>query len=136
MPLPDDNLDLTAVVLRTDFTDPRAWAAVTAAVEPEEPNPYLFIDDPEHDGLAPEAAFDLLVGRDDLAALYLADAIAVRDPERPLLVVTIDDEDEHAVTFRVLPRALSGLSANLSVGNVEIEEVLERLDPDGVLREY
>jgi hypothetical protein len=48
--LTDGDLDDTIVVLRTDFSDDAGWRALAGAVEPADPDPYLFVDDPDHDG--------------------------------------------------------------------------------------
>jgi hypothetical protein len=136
---PLDDTDI--LILRTDFSNPTGWQAILSGVEAEDPDPYQFIDDTQFDGVQVEQVRALLGERDDVYMVYLADDHAMRDSEHALLAVNMPDGgdgDEDAaevpIEFRVLPGAVFGLQVDVGSGNTLLEEYLNRLDANGVLR--
>lgn len=99
-----------ALLLRTDFSDHTAWAALCEAVqEPSEEGFQAYVDcisDPAYDGLAVEQLVALAPKGGEHTFAFLADRTALTNPERPVLVV--DLYDEPGQTFRVIPRGMWG----------------------------
>jgi hypothetical protein len=92
-------------VLRTDFSDPAAWAAVRAAVvAPVGPFGYRahvrFADAPQEAGAAP-ATIAARQPADGPGVVFVADRTTMTHPEHPLLVV--DLRDRPGRVFRAVP---------------------------------
>src|SRR5579871_4565895 len=100
-----------SLVLRTDFSDDAAWAALCAAIqEPSEDGFRAFVEcvsDPTYQGLTVERLVALAPRGGDHTFAFLADRIALTDPERPVLVVDLSKEAGR--TFRVIPREVWGV---------------------------
>jgi len=73
------------------------------------------------------------VGSSHLFA-FLADRLALTDPERPVLVVDLAHEPGR--TFRVIPREMWSVENNLSLSNMEFSEFADNVDADGVFRGF
>ena len=77
LPQPED---LASLVLRTDFTDDAAWAAVMAAVDTEDSGA-TFVSDPAYDGVSIQSLVDAdaAAGEDEqITYVFLADATTMR----------------------------------------------------------
>ncbi|WP_326999946.1 hypothetical protein OHA72_33035 [Dactylosporangium sp. NBC_01737] len=128
--------DLASLVLRTDFTDEAAWAAVKAAVDAEAVGA-TFVSDAAYDGVSIQAlvAADAVAEEDEqVGYLFVADATTMRDEERPLLAVDLWNEPGR--TFRVPARWYPDVSANLSIGNMDFEEFADAVGEDGAYRGF
>ncbi|WP_026343413.1 DUF6924 domain-containing protein [Nocardia sp. BMG111209] len=129
---------MSALVVRTDFTDPDAWDRVIRELrlpwvgdDPEEP--YL-ISDPRLTGAPAEQVLREVRGarspQGTPGAVFIADGITMREPGHPLLAVTTewdgrpfeDDEDGFVTQFRLLPDAAVEISTNLDLGNMDFED--------------
>ncbi|MGA5319779.1 DUF6924 domain-containing protein [Streptomyces seoulensis] len=134
--------EFDAVVIRTDYTDERAWRALVAAL----PQQHIhFVD-------APSASIeDVLAATrdaDDLSVVFLADSTTMRsDPPALLALTTLTPEDcendedythltDSGPTFRTTPPGIPDIHANLSLGNLGFEEYAAWAgeSPDGVYR--
>jgi hypothetical protein len=126
----------TSLLLRTDFADDAAWAALCEAVQaPSEEGFQARVDcvsDPAYDGLS--VAQLVALAADDHAFAFVADRLALTHPERPVLVV--DFRDEPGRTFRVIPREMWGVENNLSLANMDYHEFADSADADGVFRGF
>ena len=127
-----------SLLLRTDFSDDAAWAALCEAVqEPSEEGFKAFVDcvsDPAYGGLTAEQLVALAPKGDDRSFAFIADRTTFTDPERPVLVVDLYDEPGR--TFRVIPREMWGVENNLSIANMDYHEFADSVDPDGVFRGF
>ena len=127
-----------SLLLRTDFSDDAAWAALCEAVqEPSEEGFQAFVDcvsDPAYDGLTVEQLVALAPKGGDRSFAFLADRTTFIHPERPVLVVDLYDEPGR--TFRVIPREMWGVENNLSIANMDYYEFADSVDPDGVFRGF
>lgn len=136
-------------VVRTDFTDDAAWAAladtVTAparldGVDESYVPATVPVDDAAHDGTT---AQDLFAAYDDVPShVVLADTRTMREvaagDEVTVLVVDLHAHDGADVTreLRVTTAALPEVEANLSILNLWLWEYAATADPDGVYRGF
>ncbi|MFJ9799404.1 DUF6924 domain-containing protein [Streptomyces sp. NPDC101145] len=135
MPLPAPE-DLTSTVLRTDFCDDAAWAAVRAAIDAADGSPHAtYVSDPRFAGAGVGALIDeeAAAGEDDkLTYVFLADAATMTDPSHPLLAVDLYDEPGR--TFRVPARWYPEVSANLTIANLDFADFADASDGSGTFR--
>jgi len=133
LPQPDD---LTSLVLRTDFSDDRAWEAVQTTINAS--SEYLsatYVSDPAYTGADVQALVDANSIADDddkLFYLFLADEVTMADAEHPLLAVDLADEPGR--TFRVAPRWYIDISANLCIANLDFADFADSVDSSGTYR--
>ena len=129
-----------SLLLRTDFSDDAAWAALCEAVQVPSEEGFLAhldcISDPAYDGLTVEQLVKLAPkgGDHNYVFAFMADRTALTEPERPVLVVDLYDEPGR--TFRVIPREMWGVENNLSIANMDYSEFAENADSDGVFRGF
>jgi hypothetical protein len=130
----------STLLLRTDFSDDAAWAALCEAVQvPSEEGFQAHLDcisDPVYDELTVEQLVRLAPkgGDHNHVFAFVADRIALTEPEQPILVVDLYDEPGR--TFRVIPREVWGVENNLSIANMDYSEFADNADPDGVFRGF
>jgi hypothetical protein len=127
-----------SLLLRTDFSDDAAWAALCEDVQVPSPEGFRArldcINDPAYDGLTVEQLVALAPKGGDHTFAFVADHIALTNPERPVLVVDLYDEPGRS--FRVIPREMWGVENNLSIANMDYYEFADSVDPDGVFRGF
>jgi hypothetical protein len=131
---------LVALVLRTDFSDDAVWESVCAAIQkPDEELRFRAnvqcVNDRDYDSLTVEQLLPLVP--EGMIFLFIADRIALNDPEHPILVVDLHDEPGR--TFRVVPSFVWAVEQNLGLGfgsDVEFHELADNADPDGILRGF
>lgn len=132
--LPQTN---SSLLLRTDYSDDAAWAALCEAVQqPNEDGFMAYVEclsDTTYDRLTVEQLV-ALCPKGDRSFAFLADEKTFADPERPILVVDLYDQPGR--TFRVIPREMWGVENNLSLANMDYFEFAESVDPDGVFRGF
>ncbi len=132
MPLPYPD-DLTSLVLRTDFGDDAAWHAVQAAVDAaDEHTAATYVSDPRFN----QADIQTLVAEEDeqIVTVFLADAITMTDPSHSLLAVDLYDEPGRV--FRVPAQEFFGVSANLSIANMDFADFADAADESGTFRGF
>ena len=127
-----------SLLLRTDFSDDAAWAALCTAAQVPSAEGFLArldcISDPRYDGLTVEQLVTLAPKGGDHTFAFVADRIALTSPEQPVLVVDLYDEPGR--TFRISPREMWGVENNLSIANMDYYEFADRADADGVFRGF
>lgn len=135
MPLPPPD-DLASTVLRTDFADDSAWAALRAAIDAADgPGHATYVSDrrftdvPLQQLVEEEAAAE---EDDRLTYAFLADATTLAAPAFPLLAVDLHDEPGR--TFRVPARWYPEVSANLSIANADFADFADAADDAGWFR--
>ena len=134
-PLPrSDN----SLLLRTDFSDDAAWSALCKAAQaPNEDGFEAHLDcisDPAYRELTIDQLVDLAPKGSEHLFVFLADPIALSDPEHPILVVDLNDQPGR--TFRVIPRAMWNVENNLSLSNLDYDDFASNLDADGIFRGF
>ncbi|WP_051808981.1 DUF6924 domain-containing protein [Streptomyces sp. NRRL S-378] len=137
MPLPQPD-DLTSLVLRTDFGDEGAWAAVRAALDAAGEYPHAtYVSELRFAGVAvqPLVAEEAAAEDDDrIVHVFLSDAATMKDPGHPLLAVDLADEPGR--TFRVPVQWFPEISANLSIANMDFAEFADAADGSGTYRGF
>ena len=123
-------------VLRTDFSDERAWQTVCRAIEAPvgDFRAYVtFVSDPAFEGITVEEVVER-AKHDRAGFLFIVDALTISQEEHPILVVDLGDEPGR--TFRMIPAEMWGVENNLSLANMDFEEFAENTDDDGVFRGF
>ena len=91
------------LLIRTDFSDPDAWAAVRADLAQKWDDEFeIFveiIDDPAYEGLGPEQFLALQPKDYPHEIVVLADTVTMTTPDRLLLVVSLEQSDEEWEQF-------------------------------------
>ncbi|MCX5397700.1 hypothetical protein [Streptomyces sp. NBC_00102] len=151
----DDGFD--PVVVRTDYADDEAWRATVAGLrspwgeDGEAEARFHLIDDPCWDGAGVEEVVRAAGVVENLVVLFLADAVTMRSPSRPLLALDLfADEGEDldpayyqelidnppVRAFRTVPGEVHAVQVNLALANVDFQEfaAMASEDPEGVLR--
>ncbi|WP_415939930.1 DUF6924 domain-containing protein [Streptomyces sp. 039-1] len=137
MPLPQPD-DLTSLVLRTDFSDARAWDAVRAALETAGNHSLAtYVSELRFADVDVQTLVDQEAVADEeqqVINVFLADVTTMEDPAHPLLAV--DLSDELGRTFRVPARWFPDVSANLSIANMDFAEFADAADESGTYRGF
>ena len=123
-------------LLRTDFADESAWAALVAAVGKPigEFRAYVTpVSDPAFDGASIEYLLEV-ASEAELSFLLVADRHALTSREQPVLVLDVTGEPGR--TFRVVPSAAWSVENNLSLANMDFEEFADAVDDDGIFRGF
>ena len=123
-------------VLRTDFADDSAWAALCSSMREPTGDFRAYVTSVSDPAYA-DATVEKLVPLASAAGhrfLVIADRVTMNDPERPLLVVDLVTEPGR--TFRVTPSALWGVENNLSIANMDFRDFADAVDADGVFRGF
>jgi hypothetical protein len=127
-----------SLLLRTDFSDHAAWAALCEAAQERSVEGFQArlecVSDTAYQGLTVEQVIALASREGERTFVFLADRVALTHPERPILVVDLFDEPGR--TFRVIPREMWGVENNLSLANMDYSEFADSVDPDGVFRGF
>jgi hypothetical protein len=134
--------DLGLLLLRTDYSDDRAWqAALTAA------NAVYDGDDFERMGALPRPvespalsnltpAEPVALAREDyLSLIAVADAQTMRD-QTVLFVDFNERTGQVGRTFRSIPSEVEPVVANLSLANMDFAEFADNTDADGIFRGF
>ncbi|MBL0748220.1 DUF6924 domain-containing protein [Nocardioides baculatus] len=147
--------ELTPLV-RIDFTDDAAWAAVVRAVrtpvtypgeEPIEPD-VVVVDDRAYDGVTPTALGEQAVQEGGgLGYALLADARSMAEAagggEVTVAYVDLSVEDEEDAelldsfpgnTFRCVTGEIASIEVNLNLANLDFSDFASAVQGDGVYR--
>lgn len=128
----DDERAYGLPVVRTFFADDSDWAALQARLgEPDETGyapPFTFVDDHELAGADADTVITWLAEQggveNSCECVALADAHTFVTPDRALLVVSFDEDDDPR-SFRCMPGELGAVEANLSLSNLDFVDFSE-----------
>lgn len=126
-----------AAVLRTDFSDAAAWAAICDEIRAPSGDFVATVDcinDPAFEGVTPSEVAELVRPESRHTFLFLVDRRTIDDPEHP--VVAVDLYAEPGRSFRVIPSEMWGVENNLSLANMDFAEFADSVDADGVFRGF
>jgi hypothetical protein len=124
-----------ALLIRTDFSDQKAWGALIAAAR--EPGDILMfnmevVDDRANRGMTVDQLMAALPEGYAHSFMVVADSAAISQPDHPFLVV--DLLGERGRQFRAVASVISQIDSNLSIANMGFEEFAGLVDEGGVFR--
>jgi len=93
-----------------------------------------FIDDPAFRDLTEKELIALVPENFGHSFLMVVDAVTIRSPEYPILVV--DLYDERGRSFRTVPAEIQSIQNNLSIANMDFADFAECVDVEGVFRGF
>lgn len=124
-------------LIRTDYSDERAWRDVARAAAMESEDGFradlAIVDDPAFDGWDAEELAQIAVADTNHACLFVADAVTMTHEEHPLLCVDLLASEP---SFRVVPAELWGVENNLAIANVDYDEFADAVGEDGIFRGF
>jgi hypothetical protein len=138
-------------LVRTDFTDDDAWAAVVEQATAESPEGFLAdvqpFSDPAADGADCGDLRDAVMARDPAShgsVLFVVDAVTIASPDSPILVVSTSrfhreshpDEFASMRPFRCIPSQLWAVENNLNLANLDWRDFAGNVDAAGVFRGF
>jgi hypothetical protein len=128
-----------ALVLRTDFSDHRAWNMVCEEIrQPAGEFRFVayvdFLDDREYEDITSDQLLGLISPNYKHSFIIVADRITITHPEHPLLIIELYERSGRK--FRTVPSQIQGIENNLSIANMDFEEFAERVDEDGIFRGF
>jgi hypothetical protein len=126
-----------ALVLRTDFSDEKAWDSICAEIRKPvgEFQAYIdFVSDLSFNGIDAQRLLSLVSKNSKHLFVFIVDQIALSHPDHPILVMDLHREPGR--TFRVIPSEVWGIENNLWLANMEFAEFADSVDPDGIFRGF
>lgn len=127
-----------SLMLRTDFSNGEAWESLCVDAQAENEDGFrAYLDclnDPTYKGLTVEQLVNDVAKETGYRFVFLFDRVTLTHPERPILVVDLDDEPGR--TFRVIPSEMWGVENNLSIANMDYYEFADNMDDDGIFRGF
>lgn len=141
-----------ALVIRTDYRDDRAWAAVraelTRAWGDGDFEPYVHVaDDPKWADRTSAQLLSEATDDEELSVVFLADRDSMRGGPVTLLALAVltreecDSDEEFEADggeFRTVPAGVHEIHANLMIANLSFGDFREAAeeDPQGVFRGF
>ncbi|SCG57122.1 hypothetical protein GA0070609_3251 [Micromonospora echinaurantiaca] len=130
-------------VIRADFRDDAIWGQIKDEILSPTKEGFVasveFVEDRALIGLsetAIAAGYPRAYPRQYRhPVVFIVDALTVSLPERPLLVVNLNERDETG-PFRTLPRQVHAIGNNLSIANMDFFEFARSTGSDGVFRGF
>ena len=127
-----------SLLVRSDFTDERAWQAARAAALAENDDGFRayvqVIDEPQFADSTWQGLRQEVRALDEHAAvLFVVDGPALAD-DHPILVVDLSDEARAA--FRCVAHELWGIDNNLNLANMDWDEFADNVDRGGVFQGF
>lgn len=127
------------LLLRTDFSNDRAWERLCNAVKEPSEEGFLASFDCINNSSYERITVEDLVGAANKnnyqhSFICVADRITLTDLEQPILV--IDLYDQPGQTFRAVPSEAWSVENNLSICNLDFQDFLDSCDSDGVFRGF
>ena len=141
-PLPVITQNDGGLLVRTDFSDDHAWAALVA--DADRPDPWIetpedhqscvqIVDDPAFAGATPEQVMAIVRQNEDeenggTDVVVIADRASMGGSDRSVLAVPL--EDDVGWSFRLSVENVGSMAVNLFLANTGIEDWMNHL-PDG-----
>ncbi|MGW0505071.1 DUF6924 domain-containing protein [Micromonospora sp. NPDC003241] len=140
-----------SLVIRTDFSRSQEWEEIQVAIaEPQTEEEFTafvaFVDDRAFENITPPQLVEMVPADSDHVVAFLVDAETLTHPDRPILVVNLDDDvddveeqgegPQRCATFRVVPSEMWSVQNNLTIANMDWEEFADNVDGDGIFRGF
>lgn len=126
-----------ALVLRTHFTDDKAWLSICKEIRKPVGDFQAYVDfvsDPTYDGITVKQLLSLISKNSKHKFIFVVDHEALSHPDKPILV--IDLLKEPGRTFRVIPSEMWSVENNLSIANMDFADFANSVDSDGIFRDF
>jgi hypothetical protein len=141
LPGPDERRAFGAVVLRTDYSDEVAWRVLREVLHAGDADlPPLLVEDTAWAGAAVDQVLIAGAGSRGPEVVFLADRVALADPEHKLLAVTLAAGRKAGgqQAFRIVPAWVPVLDDSLALGALGFEEFAEAAaqDSEGAFRGF
>jgi hypothetical protein len=127
------------LVLRTDFSSQATWERICEIIQ--KPVGVFrfranvgFVDDIEYADITKDQLLELFPKDYSHSFIIVVDRTAISLPDHPLLIV--DLYERSARDFRAIPSQIQGIENNLSIANMDFEELAESVDESGVFRGF
>jgi hypothetical protein len=124
-------------LIRTDFSDEPGWRELARAAAAPSLDGFraslAIVDDRAFEGASAAALARSTAGGTGHACLFIADAMAMRHAEHPLLCVELRAPGR---SFRIVPGEVWGVENNLAIANMDFEEFADAVDGDGIFRGF
>ncbi|MGW1411855.1 DUF6924 domain-containing protein [Streptomyces sp. NPDC002403] len=129
------DVDQQIPIILTDHQHPDAWRALLAIVTKDDTTPIEIYDDIACEGAGIGDLIAAMPGDPDKRpdCFFVADSMALTDPEHPLLAVSLDEDDE-GLTFRIIPKRIPTMASNLFIAHSDFAGHSADIDDDGILR--
>jgi hypothetical protein len=130
---------LNTLVLRTDFSNQSAWAAICEAIlKPVGIFRFQanveFLDDAAYAHVSKAQLLALTSPNYNHSFIIVVDQTAISQLDHPLLIVDLYEGSGN--DFRAVPSQIQSIENNLSIANMDFEEFAESVDEHGVFRGF
>jgi hypothetical protein len=129
------------LVIRTEFGNRPAWESICQAVRaPVHEGEYTFkayldfLDDAEFRNLTVEELITRVPPEYKHSILFVVDEIAIAHPESAILFVDLTENRDRY--FRAIPSQIQGIENNLSISNMNFDELAKSVGADGIFRGF
>ena len=126
-----------SLVIRTDFSENSKWRLICDAIKnpANEFESYVeFIDEIKFNHLEISQLPKFPSDQEVQTFVLLVDEETSLHPEYPIKCV--DLVDEFGRSFRVIPSQIWGVTANLSIANMDFYEFADNVNADGIFRGF
>jgi hypothetical protein len=127
------------LVLRTDFSSQATWERICEIIQ--KPVGVFrfranvgFVDDIEYADITKDQLLELFPKDYSHSFIIVVDRTAISLPDHPLLIVDLYERSGR--DFRAIPSQIQGIENNLSIANMDFEELAESVDESGVFRGF
>lgn len=127
------------IVLRTDFSDENAWKTICAEIMTPHPQfgflpNVVFASDTNFQAYTEEQLLSDSTSGYEHAFIFIVDKITMTNPEHPILCLGL--KENHGFKLRTIPSEMWGIENNLSISNIDFEELSQAVDKDGIFRGF
>lgn len=112
--------ELEKLIVRTDFSDDTAWQEMVQLLQ-EQDDASVYLDDAVWKESTPDILRAARTG--ELKLCFLFDAQSCEYP--PSLQVVDLESEEYPLPFRILPKEVLEIAANINLGETDFEELRE-----------
>ncbi|MCC9311335.1 hypothetical protein LN042_30465 [Kitasatospora sp. RB6PN24] len=124
------------LLIRTDFADQAGWDALCTAVRTASDEGSVadvaLVEEPGYAGLSTEQVIPLLPEDVAQRLVVLADEVTFSSHELPVLLVDLLEQR----SIRVVASELQSVETELSLANLEFDDVARGVEEDGVFRGF
>ncbi len=127
------------IVLRTDFSNEDLWKTICDEIMT--PNPefgfipnVVFASDTSFQDYTEEQLLSDSTTEYNHAFIFIVDKVAMINPEHPILCLGL--QHNRGLKFRTIPSEMWGIENNLSISNIDFEDISGAVDNQGIFRGF